>query len=144
MTDAWDLDVATAMHRDGATLAEIAHVCLVSKETARTRLKEAGVYGGASNPRGFAFDTNRGRAIIAMREAMGMTFAAIGDLYGYSRQWAHQSYNKAKVILADEQAEGTPEDIERDIALAYSEIARIKGDDEAAARAGKRIARATK
>lgn len=123
--NAWDQDVAEEMHRLGYTLQEIASVCQVCIATARSKLEAGGKYTGPVAPPGPAFDTNRGRALIAMRDVMGLSFADMGALYGYSRQWAHQSYNRAKVLLADEQAKGTDADIERDLKLAQSEIKRL-------------------
>ncbi len=125
-TKPFDLDTAAEMHAEGHTLTEIANVCDLAPATVRRKLKEAGLYTGAKNPPGQSFDLNRGRAIIAMRDQMGMTCQAIGDQLGITRQAAHAYDKRARELLADELATGDGDDRERDIALAKSEIERAK------------------
>ena len=122
----FDLDTAAEMHREEHTLTEIANVCDVAPATVRRKLKEAGLYLGAANPPGQAFDLNRGRAVIAMRDQMGMTFTDIGAALDISRQAAHAYDKRARELLALELATGDGDDRERDIALAKSEIERAK------------------
>ena len=122
----FDLDTAAEMHAEGHTLTEIANVCDVAPATVRRKLQGAGRYTGAKNPPGQAFDLNRGRAVIAMRDQMEMTFSDIGAALGVTRQAAFAYDKRARQLLADELATGDGDDRERDIALAKSEIERAK------------------
>ena len=140
----FDLDTAAEMHREEHTLTEIANVCDVAPATVRRKLKEAGLYMGAANPPGQAFDLNRGRAVIAMRDQMEMTFADIGAALGITRQAAWEYDKKARILLADELATGDGDDRERDIALARTEIARANKDMAKPIRAEKRLAKVRK
>ncbi len=121
----WNREVAAKMHRRGAPLIEIANVCEVATSTAYRRLIADGSYEGRKVSGGAAFDAHRGRVVIAMKDVSGMTFQEIGDLYGKSRQWAHQTYHRAKEVLSDEQAEGDETDTEASLRLVEREIKRL-------------------
>lgn len=120
-----DIKTAEKMHRQGSSLQEIADICEVVPSTVLRGLRRSGAYEGRKVPGGAAFDAHRGRAVIAMRDVSGMTFQEIGDLYGYTRQWAHRTHARALEVLSDEQAEGDASDTEAALRLVEQEIKRL-------------------
>ena len=94
------LPVAAGMYHAGESIEAIARVCECDADTVRRRLRGAGIkvpYRPRTKPTKRPPDAvERREDIMHLRDKGGLTFAAIGEVLGVSRQRAHWLYQRAQ------------------------------------------------